>query len=73
MPPVLDAGSHLPESLLGHLVELLSAQAQMVALICTEHLLEDVLIIGRVLLSLRTVNKPLDLTAGNNPKVSEMR
>lgn len=64
--PVLDAGSHLPESLLGHLDQLLSAQAEVVALVCTEHLLEDVLVIRRVLLSLRTVNKPLDLTGGKN-------
>lgn len=64
--PVLYAGSHLPESLLGHLDQLLSAQAEVVALICTEHLLEDVLVIRRVLLSLRTVNKPLDLRVGKN-------
>lgn len=67
--PVLYAGSHLPESLLGHLVQLLSAQAKTVTLVCTEHLLEDVLVIRRVLLSLRTVNKPLDLTAGKEPLI----
>lgn len=64
--PVLYAGPHLPESLLGHLDQLLSAQAEVVALICAEHLLEDVLVIRRVLLSLRTVNKPLDLRVGKN-------
>lgn len=64
MTPVLYAGSHLPESLLGHLVQLLSAQAQIVTLIRSEHLLEDVLVVGRALLSLRAVDKPLDLTVG---------
>lgn len=64
VPPVLDEGSHLPERLLGHLVQLLSAQAKIVTLICSEHLLEDVLVIRRVRLSLRTVDKALNLTVG---------
>ena len=62
MPSVLNPSPHLPESLLGHLVELLPAQAEIVALVGTDHLLEDVLVIRRVPLSLRTVNKPFDLT-----------
>lgn len=65
MTSVLYAGSHLPESLLGHLVQLFSAQAKIVTLICTQHLLQDVQVIRGVLLSLRAVNKPLDLMVGN--------
>lgn len=52
----------ISESLLGHLDQLFSAQAQAVALIGTQHLLEDVLVIWRVPLCLWTVDEPLDLT-----------
>ena len=57
----LHAAPGLPESLLGDLVQLFSAQAQFVALICTQHLLEDVVVIWRVLVCLRTVDEPLNL------------
>lgn len=64
VPPVLDEDPHLPERLLGHLVELLPAQAELVTLVCSEHLLEDVLVVRRVGLSLRAVDEALDLTGG---------
>lgn len=61
---LLHAAPGLSESLLGHLVQLFSAQAQFVALIGAQHLLEDVLVIRRVPLRLGTVDETLDLTGG---------
>lgn len=60
--PLLYAGPDVSESLLGHLVQLFSVQAQLVALVSTEHLLEDVLVIRRVPPCLRTVDESLNLT-----------
>lgn len=62
--PLLHAAPGLSESLLGNLVELFSAQAQVVAHIGAQHLLEDVEVIRRVPLSLRAVDETLDLTGG---------
>lgn len=59
---LLHAAPGVSESLLGNLVQLFSAQAQVVALIGTQDLLEDVLVIGRIPLRLRTVDETLDLT-----------
>ncbi len=64
MTPLLHAAPALTESFLGDLVQLFSAQVQGVALIGTQHQLEDVLVIRRVPLSLRTVDEALDLTGG---------
>lgn len=66
---LLYAGPDVSESLLGDLVQLFSAQAQVVTLIGTEHLLEDVWVIRRVALCLRTVDEPLDLTGGKESRV----
>lgn len=63
---LLHAAPGVSESLLGDLVQLFSAQAQVVAIIGTQHLLEDVLVIRRVPLRLRTVDETLDLTGGKN-------
>lgn len=61
MAPLLHAGPDVSESLFGQLVQVLSAQTQLVAFIGTEHLLEDVLVIRRVAPCLLTVNKALNL------------
>lgn len=66
MTSVLHAAPGLSESFLGDLVQVFFAQAQVVALIGTQHLLEDVLVIRRVPLRLRTVDETLDLTGGKN-------
>lgn len=63
---LLHAAPRLSEGLLGHLVQLLAAQAQVVALVGAQHLLEDVLVIRRVLLRLGAVDETLDLTAGRS-------
>lgn len=61
---LLQASPGLSESLLGDLLQLFSAQAQVVALVGTQHQLVDVLVIRRVPLCLRTVDEPLNLTGG---------
>lgn len=53
--------ARLSEGLLSDLVQMTSAQAQVVALVGTQNLLEDVLIIRRVLLHLGTVDVALNL------------
>lgn len=62
MTPLLHLAPRLSESLLGDLVQLFPAQAQVVALIGTQHLVEDVLVIWRVPVRLRAVDETLDLT-----------
>lgn len=54
--------ARLPEGLLSDLVQMALAQAQVVALVGPQNLLQDVLIIRRVLLHLGTVDEALDLT-----------
>lgn len=64
--PLLHAAPGLPESLLGDLVQQFPGQAQVVALVGAQHLLQDVMVIRRVPLRLRTVDEALNLTRGRN-------
>lgn len=66
---LLHAAPSLSESLLGDPVQLFSAQGQVVALIGSQHLLEDVWVIRRVPLRLRTVDETLDLPGGRNIEI----
>lgn len=64
MTSLLHSAPGLSEGFLGDLVQMFSAQAKVVALVGAQHLLEDVLVIGRVPLGLGTVDETLDLKGG---------
>lgn len=63
---ILHQGPGFSEGLLGNLVQLFSAQTQVVALVSTQHVLEDVLVIRRVPVCLGTVYETFDLIGGRN-------
>lgn len=65
---VLYTAPGLSERLLGDLVYMLPGQAEVVAIVGTQHLLEDVLVIRRVLSYLGTVDETLDLTKGGTQR-----
>lgn len=73
MASLLHAGPDVSESLFGQLVQVLSAQTQLVAFIGMEHLLEDVLVIRRVAPCLWTVNKALNLMGAQRTAGCEIK
>lgn len=66
MTSFLHEGPGFSEGVLGDLVQMFSAQTQVVALVSTQYLLEDVLVIRRVPMCLRTVDETLNLIEGRN-------
>lgn len=57
----LEAAPDVPEGVLSDLLQPVFVEAQVVAFVGAQHLLEDVLVIWWVPLHLRTVNEALDL------------
>lgn len=68
MTSLLHLARGLSEGLLGDLVQLLPAQAEVVPLVGEQHLLEDVLVIRGVPPGLGAVDETLDLKGGGNTK-----
>lgn len=69
---VLHEGPSFSEGLLGDLVQLFSAQQQVVALVSTHYLLENVLVIWRVPMGLGTVDETFNLIEGRKGRVGYM-